>query len=59
MLEIVVEEKDEATVEGVQPGLPPGHQLASTFYDVMADTTKHEATFGWRVRSVREVARGA
>ena len=54
-----VEAKDEYDPDEdgtmVRGYLPPAETVASLVQDVMADTTKHDRTTGWRVVSVEAV----
>lgn len=49
---ILVEAKDEETIEGIQPGLVPDDQICSSVQDILSET-KRDAMLGWRVLSVR------
>lgn len=48
---LTVEPKDE--YEGGQvTGLPPAGSVVSRIQDILADTTKHDETIGWRITKV-------
>lgn len=46
---LIIEPKEDQTLEGVQPGLPTGAGLASYLDDILGDRTKHDGNLGWRV----------
>jgi len=54
VLAVTVQEKDEPTIDGVAPQLPPEELLALVISDHMGDMTRREAAYGWRVMDVRE-----
>jgi hypothetical protein len=51
-LVFTVEPKDEETIEGVMPGEPTPERLAVAVQDRMADITKHDGLYGYRVLRV-------
>jgi hypothetical protein len=57
VLALVIEEKDEATNEGVQPFLPQGEQVAAETGEDLMYLTRNGAQFGYRVTHVEGAVR--
>jgi hypothetical protein len=53
ILAVVVEEKEEPTVDNVAPSMPSGLEVSTACCDVLADFTKRWEAIGWRVLTVR------
>ena len=57
-MNVAIEAKQDETIDGAQPHMPDPLSAAVTVQDTMADLTKHDARFGWRITRVRPVAAG-
>ena len=57
-LDLIIEAKEDETIEGVPPGFPAPAESAEFAQNLLADVTKHEAMLGWRVTRVQPVAAG-
>jgi hypothetical protein len=57
-MDVTIEAKDDETGDGVQPHHPDPLSAAVAVQDTMADLTKHDSRFGWRITRVRPAQAG-
>jgi hypothetical protein len=57
-MDVTAEAKDDETGEGVLPHLPDPLSAAVAVQDTMANLTKHDGRFGWRITQVRPAQAG-
>lgn len=57
-MDLLIEAKQDETIDGVQPHMPDPTSAAVTVQDTMADLSKHDARFGWRITRVQPVQAG-
>ena len=57
-MDVIIEAKDGATIDGVQPHHPDPLSAAVAIQDTMTDLTKHDHRLGWRITQVRPAQAG-
>ena len=57
-MDVIIEAKDDETIDGVQPHHPDPLSAAVAIQDTLADLTKHDHRYGWRITQVRPAQAG-